>query len=55
MFEIYGSSEANFASNTMNFNVGFDIELNPKLHRLMSAGSGLWAPQGEEALDYDFS
>jgi hypothetical protein len=54
MFEIYGGSETDFAGNTMNFHVGFDIELNPKLHWLMSAGSGLWAPQGAEDLDYDF-
>jgi hypothetical protein len=33
--------------------VGFDIELNSKLHWLMSFGSGLWTPDGTGKLDYD--
>ncbi len=54
LFEIYGGSATDFARNNMNFHIGFDIELNPKLHWLMSAGTGLWSPDSREELDFDF-
>ena len=54
MLEIYGVAESDFANNNGNFHVGLDIEQNPRLHWLMSVGSGIWEPAGDEGLDYDF-
>ena len=54
MLEIYGGAESDFANNNGNFHVGLDIEQNPRLHWLMSVGSGIWEPAGDEGLDYDF-
>jgi hypothetical protein len=38
----------------MNYHIGLDIQLKPRLHWLMSAGSGLWSRDGEQELDFDF-
>ena len=54
MVEIYGGAESDFANDNGNFHVGLDIEQHPKLHWLMSAGSGIWEPAGDEGLDFDF-
>lgn len=54
LFEIFGASETDFAEDNLNFHVGFDIELNPRLHWLMAFGSGLSSPDDREELDFDF-
>lgn len=54
MLEVYGGSETDFANDNMNYHIGLDIQLKPRLHWLMSAGSGLWSRDGEQELDFDF-
>jgi hypothetical protein len=55
LFEIYGGAGSDFSNDNGNFHIGLDVEQHPKLHWLVSVGSGLWSPDPvEEHLNYDF-
>lgn len=53
MFELYGGADTDFDNDNLNFHIGFDMEMRPDLHLLLSAGSGLREPTGTTALDFD--
>jgi len=55
MAEVYGYADSSFDSHEMNYQLGLDIEINPSLHLLTSAGSRI--KSGLDAinrLDYNF-
>lgn len=53
MVEVYGYAESSLDSNELNYQLGVDVEINPALHLLVSAGSRIKSGfEPENRLDY---
>ena len=55
MMEVFGYASSTFEQSTLNYQLGLDYEINPDLHLLTSAGSGIKSDLGPgNRLNYSF-
>jgi hypothetical protein len=53
LFELYGAAGRNFEQDSLNYHIGFDFEITPAWHLLVSGGAGLREPDSFDKLDLD--